>query len=82
MLPTLRVFEGAPLGSGRINVAHQGMRNVSRHLSNAECVEIDVKVLIYPRNNLLQHMAKLKFVNEKSLPEKRQALVGDTGFPR
>jgi predicted nucleotidyltransferase len=31
----------------------RGMKNVSRHFTDVEGVEIDVKVLIYPRNNLI-----------------------------
>jgi predicted nucleotidyltransferase len=30
----------------------KGMRKVSRHLKDAEAVPIDVKVLLYPRNDL------------------------------
>ena len=37
----------------------KGMRKVSRHLSDVEGVEIDVKVMIYPRNDLPAYMTLL-----------------------
>jgi len=37
----------------------KGMRKVSRHLLDTEEVEIDVKVMIYPCNDLNKHMARM-----------------------
>lgn len=38
----------------------KGMRKVSRHLADEEQIPIDVKVMIYPRNDLAAHMASLQ----------------------